>query len=156
MSPTHSTAVIRSISATAMPIFDGLFLACGSSAVAVAPTRVMSLRSARPASSRETHSPVDANANLASNSSDVPAAYRAQEMGSQATPEQVKELQKARQAFEEARPYGSHDAEAAYKQTPELAREAAGGQVSRAVRAFQLETELRTDPCRGADRFVER
>ena len=76
MSPTHSPAVIRSISATAMPIFDGLFLACGSSAVAVAPTRVMSLRAAKPTTSKETQSPVDANANLASNSSDVPAAYR--------------------------------------------------------------------------------
>ena len=54
------------------------------------------------------------------------------------------------------RPYGSHDAEAAYRKNPELAREAAGGQVSRAVRALQLETELRTDPSRRADRFVER
>ena len=71
-------------------------------------------------------------------------------------PEQVKELQKARQDFKEVRPYGSHDAEAAYKKYPELAHEAAGGQVNRAVRALQLETELRIDPGRRADRFVER
>jgi Ti-type conjugative transfer relaxase TraA len=86
----------------------------------------------------------------------VDAIFEAQEMGGRASPEQVKELQKARQAFEQVRPFGSHDAEAAYKKNPELAREAAGGQVGRAVRALQLETELRTDPSRRADRFVER
>ena len=32
----------------------------------------------------------------------------------------------------------------------------ASGRVNRAVRALQLETELRTDPQRRADRFVER
>jgi Ti-type conjugative transfer relaxase TraA len=86
----------------------------------------------------------------------VDAIFEVQEIGGEASPEQVKELQKARQVIEEVRPYGSHDAEAAYKRNPELAREAAGGQVSRAIRALQLETELRTDPSRRADRFVER
>jgi hypothetical protein len=86
----------------------------------------------------------------------VEAIFAAQQMGGVATAEQVKELQKARLAFEQVRPFGSHDAEAAYRKSPELAREAAGGQVSRAVRALQLETELRTDPGRRADRFVER
>jgi hypothetical protein len=68
----------------------------------------------------------------------------------------VKELQKARRVFEDVRPYGSHDAEAAYKKNPELSHEAAGGRVNRAVRALQLETELRINPGRRADRFVER
>jgi len=68
----------------------------------------------------------------------------------------VKELQEARKVFEEVRPNGSHDAEAAYKKKPELVREAAGGQVNCVIRALQLETELRTDPSRRADRFVER
>ncbi|CCD86696.1 putative conjugal transfer protein; traA [Bradyrhizobium sp. ORS 285] len=86
----------------------------------------------------------------------VDAIFAAQETSDNANPTQVKELQKARQAFEEVRPFGPHDAEAAYRKNPELAREAAGGQVSRAVRALQLETELRTDPSRRADRFVER
>jgi Ti-type conjugative transfer relaxase TraA len=86
----------------------------------------------------------------------VDAIFEAQEMGSEASPLQVKELQKARKVFEEVRPYGSHDAEAAYKKNPELARAVAGGQVRRAVRALQLETELRTNPSRLADRFVER
>ena len=86
----------------------------------------------------------------------VDVIFEAQEIGGEASPEQVKELQKARKVFEEVRPYGSHDAEAAYKKNPELAREAAGGQVNRAIRALQLETELRLDPGRRADRFVER
>jgi Ti-type conjugative transfer relaxase TraA len=85
----------------------------------------------------------------------VDAIFEAHEMGGEASPERVKELQKARKVFEEVRPYGSHDAEAAYKKNPELVREAAGGRVNRAVRALQLETELRINPGRRADRFVE-
>jgi hypothetical protein len=86
----------------------------------------------------------------------VDAIFEMQERGGKASPAQVKELQEARKVFEEVRPYGSQDAEAAYKKNPELVREAAGGQVNRAIRALQLETELRTDPSRRADRFVQR
>ncbi|QHO73485.1 Ti-type conjugative transfer relaxase TraA [Bradyrhizobium sp. CCBAU 051011] len=86
----------------------------------------------------------------------VNAIFDMQDQGGEASPEQVKELQEAREVFEEVRPYGSHDAEAAYKKDPELALEAASGNSARAVRALQLETELRTDPGRRADRFVER
>jgi hypothetical protein len=85
----------------------------------------------------------------------VDAIFEAQEMGGEATPEQVKELQQARKVFEKVRPYGSHDAEAAYKKNPDLAREAAVGRINRAIRAQQLETELRINPGRRADRFVE-
>ncbi|WP_316184381.1 Ti-type conjugative transfer relaxase TraA [Bradyrhizobium sp. SZCCHNRI1003] len=86
----------------------------------------------------------------------VDAIFAAHETGGRANPEQVKELQTARQAFEKVRPYGSHDAEAAYKKNPELAREAAGGRLNRAIRALQLETELRIGPSHRAARFVER
>ncbi|MCP3462887.1 Ti-type conjugative transfer relaxase TraA [Bradyrhizobium sp. CCGUVB23] len=86
----------------------------------------------------------------------VDTIFEAQEMGGEASPEQVKELQKARRVFENVRPYGSVDAEAAYKKNPELAHEAASGRLNRAVRALQLETELRINPNRRADRFVER
>ena len=84
------------------------------------------------------------------------AIFEVQEIGGQASPEQVKELQTARRAFEEVRPYGPLDAEAAYKKDPDLARELASGRVNaRAIRALQLETELRINPDRYADRFVE-
>jgi hypothetical protein len=86
----------------------------------------------------------------------VDTIFVTRECGGKASPEQVKELQQARRAFEEVRPYGSHDAEAAYKQNPELAHEAVTGRVNPALRALQLETEIRTDPARRADRFVER
>jgi hypothetical protein len=86
----------------------------------------------------------------------VDAIFAAQEQGGKASPDQVRELQEARQRFEEVRPYGSHDAEAAYKKNPELATEAASGNTRRAIRSLQLETELRTDPGLRADRFVER
>ncbi|MGQ0686975.1 Ti-type conjugative transfer relaxase TraA [Bradyrhizobium sp.] len=86
----------------------------------------------------------------------VDAIFGVQERGGKASPTQVRELQEARKVFEAVRPHGSHDAEAAYKRNPELVREAAGGQVNRAIRALQLETEIRTDPSRRADRFVER
>ncbi len=85
----------------------------------------------------------------------VDAIFEMQEQGGRANPEQVEELQEARKVFEEVRPFGSHDAEAAYKKNPELAQEAATGRVNRAIRALQLETELRTDPQIRADRFVE-
>ena len=85
----------------------------------------------------------------------VATIFAEQELGGNASPEQVKELQKARKVFEEVRPYGSVDAEAAYKKDPDLAHEAAGGRVNRAIRALQLETELRIAPGRYADRFVE-
>jgi Ti-type conjugative transfer relaxase TraA len=85
----------------------------------------------------------------------VDAVFDMQEMGFEATPEQVKELQQARKVFEKVRPYGSHDAEAAYKKNPDLVREAAGGRLNRAIRALQLETELRINPGRRADRFVD-
>ena len=72
------------------------------------------------------------------------------------SPEQMRELADARKAFEELRPHGWRDAEAAYVKNPELVHETATGRVNRAVRALQLETEIRANPQRRADRFVER
>ena len=93
---------------------------------------------------------------LKRHASAVNAVFDVQERGGKASPEQVKELQEARKVFEELRPHGSHDAEAAYKKNPGLALEAASGNSARAVRALQLETELRTNPSRRAAHFVER
>ncbi|RWE79662.1 Ti-type conjugative transfer relaxase TraA [Mesorhizobium sp.] len=73
----------------------------------------------------------------------------------QGSPEQMRELRDARDAFEKVRPHGWRDVEAAYVKNPELVREAGAGRINRIVRALQLETEIRTDPGRRADRFVE-
>ncbi|MFT0862411.1 AAA family ATPase, partial [Ancylobacter sp. G4_0304] len=74
----------------------------------------------------------------------------------QGTPEQLRELTDARKAFEEVRPHGWRDAEAAYEKNPELVHEAADGKLNRTIRALQLETEIRSDPERRAGQFVER
>ena len=67
----------------------------------------------------------------------VDAIFDMQELGFEAAPEQVKELQQARKVFEKVRPFGSHDTEAAYKKNPDLAREAADGRLNRAIRECQ-------------------
>ncbi|PLP59173.1 Ti-type conjugative transfer relaxase TraA [Mesorhizobium loti] len=80
------------------------------------------------------------------------------------SPDRMRELDKARQAFDKVRPHGWRDAEAAYAKHPELAHEAATGKVNRAIRALQLETEIRTgrendaslDLTVRAERFIER
>jgi Ti-type conjugative transfer relaxase TraA len=82
--------------------------------------------------------------------------FAAHDAGGTRSAAQLRELHDARRAFEEVRHYGWRDAEAAYVKNPELAHEAAGGQVRNAVGALQRETALRTEPQRRADRFVER
>ncbi len=86
----------------------------------------------------------------------VGQVFNAEDAGSRASPAQWDELVDARKAFDEVRPYGWQDAEAAYAKDESLAHEAGSGKVNRAIRALQLETEIRTSPERRADRFVER
>lgn len=86
----------------------------------------------------------------------VDTIFSADDVGRKAGLEQWNELTEARKAFDEVRAHGWQDAEAAYAKDGDLAREAGSGRVNRAIRALQLETELRTDPNRRADRFVER
>ncbi|RUW61849.1 Ti-type conjugative transfer relaxase TraA [Mesorhizobium sp. M7A.F.Ca.US.008.03.1.1] len=90
----------------------------------------------------------------------IDAISRTGNADGQGSPEQMRELNDARNAFEKVRPHGWRDAEAAYVKNPELIREAGAGRVRRIVLALQLETEIRTgmdiDPGRRANRFVER
>lgn len=83
------------------------------------------------------------------------AIYTSWDQGYDPSPDQIRALQVARSRFDEVRPFGWRDAEAAYKKDHSLAAEGASGPSQRAVRALQLETELRTDPARRADKFVE-
>ncbi len=86
----------------------------------------------------------------------VGQVFNAEDAGNKASPAQWEELVDSRKAFDEVRPYGWRDAEAAYAKDESLAHEAGSGKVNRAIRALQLETEIRTSPERRADRFVER
>ncbi|MFB9949572.1 Ti-type conjugative transfer relaxase TraA [Rhizobium puerariae] len=92
------------------------------------------------------------------------AILDAKQQGLTPSDEQRRELGAARRAFNEVRPHGWQDAEAAYSRDNSLAREAGGGRINRAIRALQLETEIRSGrdaefgltPHARADRFVER
>jgi Ti-type conjugative transfer relaxase TraA len=86
----------------------------------------------------------------------VAAIFSTEDRGRKGSPEQWTELVDSRRAFDEVRPYGWQDAEAAYAKDESLAHEAGSGRTGRAIRSLQLETEIRTDPQRRADRFVER
>lgn len=59
----------------------------------------------------------------------VDDTYAAHDAGGKGSPEQLRELGAAREAFEEVRPDGPADAEAACIKKPELARDAGSGQV---------------------------
>jgi Ti-type conjugative transfer relaxase TraA len=85
----------------------------------------------------------------------VVGIFESFDQGHAADPDQVKEIREARKDLNALREHASLDLETAYKKDPSLAREAAGGSFTRAMRAMQLEAEIRTDPARRADRFVE-
>jgi hypothetical protein len=70
-------------------------------------------------------------------------------------PHQQAALERATAALDAIRPYASTDLRAAFRQSPELVREAAEGRGQGALRAMQLEAELRIDPVKRADKFVE-
>lgn len=76
------------------------------------------------------------------------------ERGSPILPHQRVALEKAGQALEAIRPQGTADLASALQRQPELAREAADGRSQGALRAMQLEAEIRLDPAKRADRFV--
>jgi Ti-type conjugative transfer relaxase TraA len=86
----------------------------------------------------------------------VVSLFESLDTGHAADADQVKEIRDARKDLNALREHASLDLETAYKGDPSLAREAAGGNFTRAMRAMQLEAEIRTDPALRAGRFVER
>ncbi|WP_299015115.1 Ti-type conjugative transfer relaxase TraA [uncultured Caulobacter sp.] len=69
---------------------------------------------------------------------------------------QRRALEIAREAMNEIGPHAAKDLERAYVREPGLAAEVASGRTQRAIRALQLEAEVRSDPRLRADRFVQR
>jgi Ti-type conjugative transfer relaxase TraA len=85
----------------------------------------------------------------------VASIWRMQDQGLPVLPHQRTELDKAREAMNQTSKHAAHDMERAYSRDPALASEASSGQVRQALRAMQLEAEIRIDPDKRADRFVE-
>ena len=82
-------------------------------------------------------------------------AERMKEKGLPVLPHQETALRRAGDALDQTRPEGSRDLAAAFARDPRLARDAAEGRAGSAQRGMILETAVRTDPERRADRFVK-
>ena len=79
---------------------------------------------------------------------------RMREQGLPVLPHQRTALEKAGQALDTIRPHATADLASALQREPSLVREAAEGRSQGAMRAMQLEAEIRVDPAQRADRFV--
>lgn len=80
---------------------------------------------------------------------------RMKDQGLPVLPHQREAMERAGEALDTIRPNASTDLGAAFQRQPELVSEAAEGRSQAAMRAMQLEAEIRTDPFQRADRFVE-
>ena len=76
------------------------------------------------------------------------------EQGLPVLPHQRDALDKAGKTLDAIRPHAAADLASALQRQPGLAREAADGRSQGAIRAMQLESEIRVDPVQRADRFV--
>lgn len=79
---------------------------------------------------------------------------RMREQGLPILPHQRAALEKAGQALDTIRPHAAADLATAVQRQPELVRDAANGRSQGAIRAMQLEAEIRIDPAKRAERFV--
>ncbi|MEW9855767.1 Ti-type conjugative transfer relaxase TraA [Novosphingobium sp. M1R2S20] len=86
----------------------------------------------------------------------VSAMRFARSVGDPYTPDQRSELAKSRAALDALRPHACRDLEQAMATHPRLITDAAQGKTQAALRAMQLEAEMRTDPVLRADVFVQR
>jgi len=78
------------------------------------------------------------------------------EVGDPYTTEQRAELTASRASLDAIVPHGARDLETAMTVDTLLVREASEGRTGAVIRAMQLETEIREDPTRRADVFVQR
>lgn len=81
--------------------------------------------------------------------------WKMQDKGLPVLPHQRAELDKARLGLDRTGKHAAQDMERAYSRDPALVPEASAGGVRQAMRAMQLEAEIRTDPNKRAERFVE-
>ena len=159
------TEIVRAGAEKARGMFDGLRLAIGGQdrGALVAPERSRGIFAdfrppapvadpARAAQAEREHVRQLAVQRHARAVADI---WKMQDKGLPVLPHQRAELDKAREAMNQTGKHTARDMEQAYKRDPALASDAAGGRVRQAMRAMQLEAEIRTDPDKRADRFVE-
>ena len=79
---------------------------------------------------------------------------RMRQKGLSPMPHQDAARDKAHAALNAMRPKAGRDLAVAFTRQPELVAEAASGRTTNAIRAMQLEAEIRTNPQMRADRFV--
>jgi len=79
---------------------------------------------------------------------------RTQGKGLEAMPHQIAARDKAYAALNDQKPHAGRDLASAFSRQPDLVSEAASGRTANAIRAMQLEAEIRTNPQLRADRFV--
>ncbi|ESQ90247.1 Ti-type conjugative transfer relaxase TraA [Asticcacaulis benevestitus] len=70
-------------------------------------------------------------------------------------PHQRSALEKAREGLKAFDKHAVHDLERAYSADPSMASEAAAGRTNRSIRVLQMEAEIRADPMKRADRFID-
>jgi hypothetical protein len=75
--------------------------------------------------------------------------------GREPQPQHMEAFRKAGAALDEVRSQGWQDMASAHDRDPSLIEEAAKGRTANAVRQMVLETEMRTNPERRAERFME-
>jgi Ti-type conjugative transfer relaxase TraA len=85
----------------------------------------------------------------------VASIWKMQDKGLPVLLHQRSELDKAREAMDRTGRHAAHDMERAYSRDPTLASEASAGRIGQAMRAMSQEAEIRNDPDKRADRFVE-
>ena len=81
--------------------------------------------------------------------------WKMQEKGLPILPHHRTALDNAREAMNRSGKHAAKDMEQAYARDPALVAKASDGRIRQALRAMQLEAEIRTDPEKRADRFVE-
>ena len=79
-----------------------------------------------------------------------------EEKGLPTLPHQRSALARAGEVLDQVRPHSTRDLAAAIERNPQLARDAAAGDVRGASRAMAEEAQVRTDPQLRAERFMER
>ena len=113
--------------------------------------------SPEPQVERQPESPAEARDRIiARHARAVQAIFELQDRGAGATATQIAELNAARGDLNALRPHAAIDAENAYARDRSLVPEAASGNSRRAREQIAIEKDVRTDPTKRADRFVER